>query len=715
MKLPNFANARKLCANGIAAVQQFVLNKEKFWTVYTVVALLFVIASLRGVFTQDLPPRIPDAHLSSQRMSGMSPMSRERFEEILKQEPKVITQVWLFGGLHQILIQRDDYMRPTVVDFGEDASKTLPERLRAAGITYKVGDAYYPTWVEKQSAIWWVLAIALGIGGIVVFLTQKNTQQQPSPQTRGLNLAGAGGAATGATATTGGEVTATEEKKTFDDVAGCDEAIEKLVRVRKWLRHSFWYSLFGAKIPKGILLLGPPGTGKTLLARALAGETDANYFSIAASEFVEMYVGVGARRVRDIFDKAIAARKKTGKPSIIFIDELDAVGKKRSNRGSGGDSERDQTLNQILTCMDGFTPSSGILVIAATNLADTLDPALLRPGRFSYQVSVDYPDIEGREKIFKIHTRKMQLAADVSLRQLAVRTPNMAGAHIELVCSEAGVIAAERLEHLTHGLDEDGMKALPRQVTIQDFDRAIDFVQFGDELLSRMRTQPEDDKWNTSVHEAGHAVMATVTGGDPVTKITRSIRSKSLGMMQAHSESNRYGMKEAWMRSRIITAFGGQAAQVVLLQYKDTGASNDFEQANRLARFMVGMYGMSELGPIQLRLDDQGFPAVPLSPMLAQKFDEAWTKLIQSLWEETLRLTTENRDKIERIANALMDEETILGDRYRALFDGTTDVAAVDQPAEPADDATEPAETQPADEVRSIPDATGFSQEEVRE
>lgn len=458
-------------------------------------------------------------------------------------------------------------------------------------------------------------------------------------------------------------------KKTFADVAGCDEAIAKLQRVRKWLKHSKWFALFRAKIPKGILLVGPPGTGKTLLAQILAGETDANYFSMAASEFVEEFVGVGASRMRDLFDKAKAARKANGKPSIIFIDELDAIGKKRSGRNISGESERDQTLNQLLTLMQGFEPSSGILVVAATNLPDTLDPALLRPGRFDYHVSVDYPDINGREKIFGVHTRLRELTPGIRLRDLAKRTTNFSGADIELVCNEAAVIAAERQEPLTIGLTYEQLAALPHEIRLEDFDKAIDFVQFGDELLSRMGSQKTDDAWKTCVHEAGHAVIATATGGDTVDKLTRVIRSKSLGMMQAHSETDRYTLSEAELRGRIMTALAGQAAQVEILSSNDTGVRSDLEQANRMARLMVGAYGMSELGPIQLRLDDFGFPTVHLSPFLADLFDRSWTKIIFECWQETRQLVRANRDRIDRIALALMREETILAERYRQLYD----------------------------------------------
>lgn len=670
------------------------------WAVFAAFIVLFAMAAYNGQFTQNVPDRLPspysqsiEANNTGELSSRYDVMPRAKFDEVLAKEHDV-TDVTIYGHVPFLVISREDYMREIVVRYDEDPlAAGLPEKLTALKIKHTIKPAYTPTFLERQSGWFWgigaVLLVALTALGIAS-PTYRGGLARGSAYTSfapygGLGLAGA-------------PVTDDEEadpdKKTFDDVAGCEEAIAKLKRVRKWLRHPKWYALFKAKIPKGLLLVGPPGTGKTLLAQALAGETDANFFSISASEFVEMYVGVGASRVRKIFDKAIAARKKTGKPSIIFIDELDAVGKKRSGRGSGGDSERDQTLNQLLTCMQGFKPSSGILVIAATNLAETLDPALLRPGRFDYHVSVDYPDIDGREKIFAVHTRGMQLASNIRLRDLAIRTSGMAGAHIELVCSEAGVIAAERLEHLTVNKTEEEFDALPREVTLDDFDKAIDFVQFGDELLSRMRTQTDDDKMNTCVHEAGHAVVATATGGDPVTKITRSIRSKSLGMMQAHSENNRYGMKEKEMKSRIMTALGGQAAQLELLDYRDTGASNDFEQANRLARFMVGAYGMSELGPIQIKLDDQGFPMVPLSPYLASKFDKEWMALVAQCWEETRALVKEHRERIKRIADALMAEETILADRYRELYDGKP--------------ASAPAETTDT-EQKSIPDATGYS------
>ena len=651
---------------------------------------IFAVAASRDAFTRDMPPRLPSpyyqtpalpdetGHVPSQRFDTLSRVDFDKALAIKAGEDDSVTEVRIYGHLTQLVIQQSDHMRESIVNYGEDPQTKLLDELKERKIAYKILSPYEPTWSEKQSQ-WFMTCLGLltilGLfTGLVVWddYDKRTGRVRPTGNNRydpayGLGL---GGAAKVGTTGTQDDEDKTADKKTFEDVAGCEEAITKLKRVAKWLKYPRWYSLFRAKIPKGVLLVGPPGTGKTLLAQALAGETDANYFSIAASEFVEMYVGVGASRVRKLFEKAIAARKNNGKPSIIFIDELDAVAKKRSGRGSGGDSERDQTLNQLLTCMQGFKPSSGILVIAATNLADTLDPAVLRPGRFDYHVSVDHPDTEGREKIFGVHTRGMQLAADVKLRDLARRTSGMAGAHIELVCSEAGVIAAEESEHLTQGVPEEEWEKLPRAVTLVHFDKAIDMVQFGDELLSRMRNQSDEDKMVTCVHEAGHAVVATKTGGAPVTKITRAIRSKSLGMMQAHPEKDQYGLTEKEMRGRIMTALAGRAAQLEFGQPRDTGAGNDFEQANRLARFMVGAYGMSDLGPIQLRLDDQGFPAVPLSPYLTGKFDEAWTKLVNDLWAETVEMVKGEHDRIDRIAKALFIEETILAERYKQLYSG---------------------------------------------
>jgi cell division protease FtsH len=460
-----------------------------------------------------------------------------------------------------------------------------------------------------------------------------------------------------------------KRKKTFADVAGCDEAVAKLRRIRKWLKKPTWFNGFGAKLPKGVLLFGPPGTGKTLLAQVLADEADANFFPVSGSQFVEEFVGVGASRIRDLFDEAMNARTRTGKPSIIFIDEIDAIGKTRSTRNVSGEGERDQTLTQLLNCVGGFNPSSGIMVLAATNIPETLDEALMRPGRFDYHILVGHPDIDGREKIFAVHTRLMELAPDVNLRDLAMRTTDFSGATIEAVCNEAAINAAERQEYLTVGLSDEQLKALPHVISPLDFDRAIDYLLFGDEYLARTHSQLEEEAWKTSIHEAGHAVIATVTRGDPVDKLTRVLHSKFVGMMQSHPAAERYSFTDTELRGQIMTSLAGQAAQFECLGLRDTRPISDLAQASRMARFMVGVYGMSRLGPIQINLDQNGFPAARLSSSLAKDFDRAWTSIVSECWTETLELVRAHRGKIERIAKALLREETILAERFRELYE----------------------------------------------
>lgn len=462
------------------------------------------------------------------------------------------------------------------------------------------------------------------------------------------------------------------ERRTFDDIAGCEEAIAKLRRVARWLKSPDWYEQFGAKIPKGILAVGPPGTGKTLLARALAGEVDANFFAANGSSFVEMFAGVGARRVRKLFATAAAARKRNGKPSIIFIDEIDAIGKKRGQGHSGADSERDQTLNQLLVCMQGFEPSSGILVMAATNMVETLDEALKRPGRFDYQISVDLPDTLGREKIFTIHTKAMRLAPNVSLKDLAIRTPQFSGADIEQACNEAAIAAAERVEKLVEefGREYDCSKA--REITVEDFDCGIDYVQFGDPMLSRARAMSEEDRKNTSIHEAGHCAVQQALqgfGADPITKVTIEPRTKSLGSMQSHPVNDRYGYTEEQLIARICTAMGGRAAQEYFLGRKDTGASNDFEQATKLARLMVTEFGMSRLEPMSVKLGDD-LRGSRIGDELADNIDREWLRIIDECYKKACQIVAENEQRVQRIADVLLIDQTLLGDRLRRLWDG---------------------------------------------
>jgi cell division protease FtsH len=459
-----------------------------------------------------------------------------------------------------------------------------------------------------------------------------------------------------------------EDRRTFDDIAGCEESIAKLKRVASWLESPEWYEQFGAKLPRGILAVGPPGTGKTLLARALAGEVNANFFSVHGSSFVEMFVGVGARRVRKLFAAAVSAHKRTGKPSIIFIDEIDAIGKKRSQGGSGADSERDQTLNQLLVSMQGFDPSQGIVVMAATNMVDSLDEALTRPGRFDYQVNVDLPDTVGREKIFAIHTRNMSLAPNIKLRDFAVRTPQFSGADIEQACNEAAIAAAERIETLMNGRGTGAATDADKVIKVEDFDKGIDYVQFGDPMLSRARSMSQSDKRNTAFHEAGHCAVQQALqpyGADPITKVTIEPRTKSLGSMQSHADGDRYNYTEEQLLARITTAMGGRVAQEHFLGRRDTGAANDFEQACNLARLMVTEFGLSRLGPILVRTGD---PARKPGDQLANEIDNEWRRIVDECYRKALELVIENGRRVERIADALLAEQTILSDRFLELW-----------------------------------------------
>lgn len=460
------------------------------------------------------------------------------------------------------------------------------------------------------------------------------------------------------------------QRCTFDDVAGCEEAIAKLRRVAKWLKTPEWYERFGAKIPKGILAVGPPGTGKTLLARALAGEVDANFFCVDGSSFVEMYVGVGARRVRKLFSSAVKEHKRTGRPSVIFIDEIDAIGKRRGQGGGGSDTEREQTLNQLLVSMQGFEQTSGIVVMAATNMPDSLDPALTRPGRFDYRISVDLPDTYGREEIFAIHTSGMKVAEAVKLRSLAVRTPQFSGADIEQACNEAAIAAAERFEEKMAGMGPN-TQVSPEdlEVTIEDFDVGIDYVQFGDPLLSRARAISEIDKRNTAFHEAGHGVVQQALshmGADPITKITIEPRTKSLGYMQSHAPEDRYSYTEEQLRARITTAMAGRASQEFFLGRKDTGASNDFEQATGIARSMVTEFGMSRLEPMHLQ-SEKGRSGKELQ----DDIDREWRRIVDECYVLAKEIIAKNQKRVERIANALLEEQTLLGSRFLELWEET--------------------------------------------
>jgi len=416
--------------------------------------------------------------------------------------------------------------------------------------------------------------------------------------------------------------------------------------------------------------VGPPGTGKTLLARALAGETDSNFFYVSGSEFVQMYVGVGAQRMRKLFTQAAQAAAQNNKHSIIFIDEFDAIGRKRTTDESNSGSEYAQTINEMLVQMDGFSKNTNIIVVGATNLPKVLDPALLRPGRFDYQAVVDLPGITGRVKVFQVHSLKLKIAEDVDLHELARRTPGFSGAQIAHVCTEAAVIAAERSEKLHAGKTAEQLVLVDRTITLIDFDEAIDFVQFGDPLLARAAAMTEEDHENTAYHEAGHAVVQKTLqaeGASPVTKITIVPRSKSLGMMQSHSLTDSYGMTDQQCRNHIKVLLAGRVAQEKYLNTKDTGASSDFEQAAKLARAMVVDWGMSAMGVV-ITASQGG--SLALGQQYLNEIDNECRKILEECMSATRSLIEKHTESVVRVAKGLLQEKTILATRFEELYDG---------------------------------------------
>src|SRR5690242_9247090 len=444
---------------------------------------------------------------------------------------------------------------------------------------------------------------------------------------------------------------------TFADVAGCEEAKEEVSELVDFLRDPAKFQKLGGRIPKGVLMVGNPGTGKTLLARAIAGEAKVPFFSISGSDFVEMFVGVGAARVRDMFDQA-----KKHAPCIVFIDEIDAVGRQRGAGLGGGNDEREQTLNQLLVEMDGFEGTTGVIVIAATNRPDVLDPALLRPGRFDRQVVVPLPDIRGREQILNVHMRKVPIGADVRADVLARGTPGFSGADLANLVNEAALFAARRSA---------------RVVDMDDFERAKDKIIMGAERRSMV--MPEEERRNTAYHESGHAIVARLLPKtDPVHKVTIIPRGRALGVtMQLRSEE-RYSLDRNHMLNMIAVLFGGRIAEEIFMHQMTTGASNDFERATELARNMVTRYGMSdELGPMvygenegEIFLGRSVTTQKNVSESTMQKVDQEIRKIIDQQYAVARKIIEENRDKVEAMAKALLELETIDSDQIADIMAG---------------------------------------------
>ncbi len=447
------------------------------------------------------------------------------------------------------------------------------------------------------------------------------------------------------------------KKITFKDVAGVDEAIEELKEVVEFLKSPKKFQKLGGKIPKGVLLMGPPGTGKTLLAKAVAGEAGVPFFSISGSEFVEMFVGVGASRVRDLFEQG-----KKNAPCIIFIDELDAVGRHRGAGLGGGHDEREQTLNQLLVEMDGFETKDGVILIAATNRPDVLDPALLRPGRFDRRIVVDRPDIKGREAILKIHTKNIPLGEDVDLKIIARSTPGFAGAELANLVNEAALLAARKDKEV---------------VEMEDFEEAKDKVIMG--LARKSMVLSDEEKKNTAYHEAGHALVAALLpGADKIHKVTIIPRGRALGVTVQLPEDDRYTYTKDYLENRIAILMGGRVAEEVYMGHITTGAGNDIEVATDLARKMVCKWGMSDLGPINLGVEEQeiflGKDLVKhqnFSDDTAKLIDAEIKNIIMRNYKKAKDLLTKYEKQFLELANKLLEKEVLTAEEVYSIVKGS--------------------------------------------
>jgi cell division protease FtsH len=519
----------------------------------------------------------------------------------------------------------------------------LVDRLKEKGVAFSAEP-------EQQTSVWLILLyqslpflLILGIAFFVMRQMQKN----------------AGSGAMGFGKSKAKLLTEKHGRVTFDDVAGIDEAREELQEIVEFLKDPSKFARLGGKIPKGALLVGSPGTGKTLLARAIAGEANVPFFTISGSDFVEMFVGVGASRVRDMFEQA-----KKNAPCIVFIDEIDAVGRHRGAGLGNGNDEREQTLNQLLVEMDGFEANEGIIIIAATNRPDVLDPALLRPGRFDRQVVVPRPDIEGREKILAVHMKKVPLAPDVDPRTIARGTPGFSGADLANLVNEAALLAARKGKRL---------------VAMLEFEEAKDKVMMGAERRSMVMT--EDEKKATAYHEAGHALVSLhVPGCDPLHKVTIIPRGRALGVTWNLPERDRYSMSMKQMKARLALCFGGRIAEQLIYgeDSLNTGASNDIQQATDMARSMVMEYGMSDkLGWLRYRdnqeevfLGHSVARSQSVSEETAQLIDQEVRRLIEEAEATARKVLTDNIDELHRLANALLEYETLNGEESKKAIAG---------------------------------------------
>jgi len=558
-------------------------------------------------------------------------------DEVAKIEKINVEERGKNSGKYVISLRNDATKRVVYSDLDD----TVKE-LKAVGVDYTGPKTKEESSVWPQVLVWW-LPMLLLVGIFFLFMRQ---------------LQSGGGKAMSFGKSKAKLLSDHQNRVTFKDVAGVEEAKDEVEEIIAFLKDPKKFTRLGGRIPKGVLMMGPPGTGKTLLARAIAGEAGVPFFSISGSDFVEMFVGVGASRVRDLFEQG-----KKNAPCIIFIDEIDAVGRHRGAGLGGGHDEREQTLNQLLVEMDGFESNDGVIIIAATNRPDVLDPALLRPGRFDRRIVVPRPDLRGRMGILQVHTRKVPLASAVDLEVIARGTPGFSGADLEFLVNEAALIAARR--------DKDKVEA-------EDFEEAKDKVLMGAERRSMIISDKE--KRTTAVHEAGHALVARFAGveADPVHKVTIIPRGRALGLTQQLPPEDRLSMTREFALNQIAILMGGRVAEEIVFKQKTTGAGNDIERATELARSMVTEWGMSdEFGPLNF---SSGKQEVFLgrdfnqnnshSEDTSQRIDAEIRRIVTTQYDRAVAILTEHRKELELIAESLLEYETIDGDDIDTLLRG---------------------------------------------
>jgi cell division protease FtsH len=584
----------------------------------------------------------PSAPGASPRNAATARMSYGRFLDYV--DAGRVTAVDIFDGGRSAVIEAvDPELDNRVQRLRVDLPGVAPElvnKLKEQGISF---DVHPPRSTPPAVGLLGNLLFPLLLIGSLIFLARRSSGMPGGP-----------GQAMQFGRTKARFLMEADTGVKFDDVAGVEEAKQDLQEVVTFLKTPERFTSVGAKIPKGVLLVGPPGTGKTLLAKAIAGEAGVPFFSLSGSEFVEMFVGVGASRVRDLFKRA-----KENSPCLIFIDEIDAVGRQRGAGIGGGNDEREQTLNQLLTEMDGFEGNSGIIIIAATNRPDVLDSALMRPGRFDRQVTVDAPDIKGRLSILKVHSRNKKLAESVSLEAIARRTPGFTGADLANLLNEAAILTARRRKEA---------------ITLAEIDDAVDRV------IAGMEGKPLTDgrsKRLIAYHEVGHALVGTlVKQHDPVQKVTLIPRGQAQGLTWFAPDEEQMLVSRAQLRARIMGALGGRAAEDVVFGHAEvtTGAGGDIQQVASLARQMVTRFGMSELGPLSLEAGNQEvflgrdlMTRSDVSDAIAHRIDEAVRSIVQSCYADTLRLVSEHRACMDRLVEMLIEKETLDGDEFRAV------------------------------------------------